>query len=420
MALRAAAPYADRQRGALTSFDSGVVAGPAAAGPLRSVPSPVRVDDDLVVEVLAAVAGASGSTGVAQSALPPLLEVEGVRAAAAVVRAGSNVLVLASAGYDCGSMAPGATLPLDAGLPVTQAVRTARAVLQGTGPGWVAVPFGRGRDTGALLLSFAGPPPQTAVEVARLTRIARAVGDALHRERRHEDALAELDVVTARLATRDAGDAGCDVTTRSVPYAGAVGGDSVLCLSDGRGGHWLLAADVCGSGLPAAVTGRTVEAALVALAPYVETAADLLTAADRSIRTAIGAESFVTAVVVRAAHRRLDVASAGHPLPLLLTSAAVRHLEVEPGLPLALDTDAPVARRSASVPMPDDAVLLLYTDGLTDRRGLDGPRPADALQLAEGLPLDDLEAAADALLQAADAVGAASDDVSVLLARLEP
>lgn len=404
----------------MSSFESGLVAGPATAGPLRSVPSPVVIDDALVLEVLSLLPGASGAAAVAQAALTPLLEVQGVRAAAVVVRSGKDVVVRGSAGYDCGSMAAGATLPLDAGLPVTQAARTGRPVVQGTGPSWVALPFGRGCDTGALLLSFVGPPPRSSAEVGRVTRIAHAVGDALHRERRHEDASAELGLVTAQLAARDAGDAGCDVTTRSVPYAGAVGGDTVLCLSDGRGGHWMLAADVCGSGLPAAVTGRTVEAALIALAPYVDTAAGLLAAADRAIRTAIGTASFVTAVVVRVADGRLDVASAGHPLPLLLTPGAVHQIEVDPGLPLALDSPEAAQRRGASLALPHDSVLLLYTDGLTDRRGLDGPRPAEALELAAGLPLDDLEAAADALLARADAVGAPSDDVSVLLARLRP
>lgn len=403
----------------MSSFESALFAGPAAADPLRSVPSRVLVDDELVVEVLSLLAAASGSAAVAHAALPPLLQVEGIRATAVVVRSGSRAVVLGSAGYDCGSMAPGAPLPLGAGLPVTQAVRTGRPVVQGGGPSWVAVPFGRGRDTGALLVSLVGTPPQ-APEVARLARVARAIGDALHRERRHEDALAELGLVTARLAAREPGDAGCDVAARSVASAGVVGGDTVRCLPDGRGGHWLLAADVCGAGLAAAVTSRTVEAALIALAPYVDTAADLLTACDRTIRAAVGTESFVTAVVVRVADGRLDVASAGHPLPLLLAAGAVHQIQVEPGLPLALASDEAAQRRGASLALPHDSVLLLYTDGLTDRRGLDGPRPAEALELAAGLPLDDLEAAADALLARADAVGAPSDDVSVLLARLRP
>ena len=60
--------------------------------------------------------------------------------------------------------------------------------------------------------------------------------------------------------------------------------------------------------------------------------------------------------------------------------------------------------------------MLLHTDGLTERRGPDGVRLLDAASLARGLPAG-LEAAADALLAAADAVGPAEDDVSVLLAR---
>ena len=213
--------------------DAQLGTGPAAA-PRGPVGARVEPDAELVVEVLAALAGADSSAAVAAAPLPLLLEVPGVRAAAVVVREGAQVVVLGSAGYGCGSMAPGGVLPLDAGLPVTEAVRTGRPVAQGTGPAWVALPFPRGRGAGALLLSLDAAPPD---DLGRLDRVTRALADALSRASAQEQATAAYAAVTAQLAPRPSPAAeGWEVAVRSLPHAGAVGGDTVLHLPDGRGG----------------------------------------------------------------------------------------------------------------------------------------------------------------------------------------
>ena len=391
-------------------------AGGAAAAP--RVLAPARIDTELLVEVLALVAGADSAADVAASALPLLVDAPGVRAAAVAVRDGGRVVVLGSSGYGCGAMSPGAALPLDAGLPLTEAVRTGRPVVQGTGPAWVAVPFARGTGRGgALLLSLDAPAPETSAEMHRLHRIARAVGDALHRATAQSQVFADLALVTASLAVAPPPAPGWEVAVRSRPHDGVVGGDTALCLSDERGGQWLLAADVCGSGLAAAVIGRTVQATFTALAPYLDGPSALLDAVDRALRPVVGPGCFVTAVAVRAVDGRLEVASAGHPVPLLLTRSGARPVPVQPGPPLALETGgAPGCPQIAHL-LPAGAVVLLHTDGVTDRRGPAGPALADVAALVEGLPLDDLEALADAVLRAADEVGPPGDDASLLLAR---
>lgn len=143
----------------MASSERDVAAVPA---PGLSAAAGVRAafDAALVLEVLEQLVGAHGEQDVAAAALPPLLRVPGVRAAAVVVRERASAVVVGSAGYDCGSMAPGAALPLDAGLPVTEALRRRTVVVQGTGPSWVAVPFSGTRTrTGALLVSLDAPPP---------------------------------------------------------------------------------------------------------------------------------------------------------------------------------------------------------------------------------------------------------------------
>ena len=386
---------------------------------LPSATSDAVLDDVLLVDALAALAAADSRAQVAAAALPLLVDRPGVRACAVVGRDGDTVVVLGSAGYGCGSMSAGAALPLDAGLPVTEAVRTGRLVELGTGPAWVAAPFGAGGRSGALLLSLDGGPLGSSEDRARLLRLARALGDALHRAHQQERAVADLALLTASLAGSRPATPAADaaVAVRQVPYDGPVGGDVALVLPDGRGGTWLLVADVCGSGLLAAVVARTVHTAASALAAYVRTPGELLDALDRAVRPDCGPGVFVTALAVHLADGTAVVASAGHPLPLVLHGGVPTPCDVEPGQPLALETGVGAACAVASFPVPAGALLVLQTDGLTDRRGPGGSRDVDLAALLPRPVPDEPAALADALLRAADAVGPAQDDVTVLVVR---
>jgi hypothetical protein len=386
---------------------------PAARSGARLV-----VPDVLLIDLLAVLAAARTRADAATACLPLLAQRPGVRGVAVVVRAGRHVVVLGSAGYACGTMDVGAELPLDAGLPVTQAVRTGRTTVQGTGPAWVAVPFGGGaQQTGALLLSLTCGPPEATADLARLHRLARSLGDALHRAQQGDRLAAQLDVVTSVLTPTADADCGCQVVSRSAPAQDGVGGDVVIGLPDGRGGSWLVAADVVGSGLAAALLARSVRAALRTVAPWAPGPAALLDALERGIADDVPPGCFVTAVAVHLApDGRVRVASAGHPAPLVLQAGQARELAVEPGPPLALEAASCREWVESGDVLPAGAALLLHTDGLTERRTADGVRLLDPVLLARGLP-DDLELAADRVLAAADAVGPADDDVSVLLAR---
>lgn len=380
-------------------------AGPAPGAPARAA----QLDDALLVDALSRLAGAASRAAAAEAVVPPLLEVEGVRAVAVVLRDGDRALIVGSGGYGCGAMSVGQVLPLDAGLPVTEAVRTGRTVVQGSGPSWVAVPFGS--RAGALLLSLTSAPPPALV---RLQRLARTVGDALHRAEEQERAAADLAVLTALLSVPLVTP---DVTCRTRPWSGAAGGDVVVCLPDGRGGRWLVVADVCGSGMPAAVVAQGVQAAFTALLPYADGPAALLADVDRALRATVSPGLFVTAVAAHEQQGRLRVASAGHPPLLLLRPGGAHPVEVDPGLPLALEGGSASVRAQAEVRLEPGDVLLLHTDGLLDRRGCAGPCTADLQQLLAGRPLDDLERLADDVLDAAADVGAAGDDVTLVLVR---
>ena len=381
---------------------------PRSAG--RTTAVRVVVPPRVVVEGLTVLAGAGDRLEVAEAVLPLLLELPGVRAAGAVERSGADVVVQGSAGYECGAMGPGARLPLDAGLPVTEAVRTDRTVMRGPGPSWVAAPFRR-RGTGALLLSLDAPAP---AELAPDEALARAVGEALDRVRRTEQALGDLAVLTAGALPSAADDRGPHVALRSVPFEGSAGGDVLLPLPDGRGGTWLVVADVCGSGLAAALVARSVATAVRALAPYAPGPAALLGDLDRSLRPVVVPGAFVTALVVHLTPAGTTAASAGHPPPLLLVPAGPRVLDVPPGLPLGLETGRQDAYAVVELALPPDALLLLHSDGLGDR---DGARGTEPLALLAGVPHGEPAAVADGVLAAAARVGPPADDVALMVVR---
>lgn len=385
-------------------------------GQRTTLPSLV-VPPSVLVQGLAALAAAGSPLDVAEAALPVLLGLPGVRAGAVVARSNSDVVVQASAGYDCGAMAPGQRLPLAAGLPVTEAVRTDRTVVRGTGPSWVAAPFRR-RGAGALLLSLDAPPP---VDVGPLEVLARSVGDALERARDTERALAALAVPAAEAATHPdvdpALDPGLEVAARSLPRDGVAGGDVLLALPDGRAGSWLLAADVCGSGPGAASVARCVATAVRALAPHSTDPAGLLAGLERSLRPVVGPGAFVTALVVHLAPglRAATVASAGHPPPLLLHSSGAGALDVPAGPPLVLETGRSDPPQQIAVELPPGALLLLHTDGLVDR---DGARGTDPLDLLAGSGTADAAQVLARVLAAAEDAGAAADDAALMVVRL--
>ena len=366
-----------------------------------------RIDDALVVTVLAALAAAGGPLAVAEAPLPALLELDGVRAAAVLVRDAGEAVVVASNGYGCGVMAPGAALPMDAGLPATEALRRRAPVVQGTGPSWVALPFD---PAGALLLSLDAAPPADPAELWRLQRIARSLGDALRRSAGSEPGVAagpQPVEIPAQV----------DLAVRCLPYDGGTGGDVALALPDGRGGQWLVVADVCGYGAAAGAVASAVSATFAALAPLVEGPAALLTGCDRVTRALVGSDRFVTAAALHVRHGRVTVACAGHPPPLLLTPSGARVLESEPSPPLGLDFGPAPVPVELVEELPEDAVLLLHTDGLVDRRGSDRPVQVDVRDLVRGRDLSDLDAFTDSVLRAAGTAGAAGDDVTLLVAR---
>ncbi len=155
-------------------------------------------------------------------------------------------------------------------------------------------------------------------------------------------------------------------------YAGAtgteVGGDwyDVVQLDHDR--ITVIIGDVAGRGVKAAAVMAAMRYAGHTLAAEGSNPGRLLTTINQldSIRG-----DFVTmaCATVDATRASIELAKAGHPAPLLVDGERTRFLDVRTGPPIGFLPDS--LYQAETLPLPRDAVLLFYTDGLYERRGED-------------------------------------------------
>jgi anti-sigma regulatory factor (Ser/Thr protein kinase)/putative methionine-R-sulfoxide reductase with GAF domain len=190
---------------------------------------------------------------------------------------------------------------------------------------------------------------------ARRSNVERAAAAALQRS-----------LIPDRLPTIP----GLELAGRYLPAgAGGVGGDwyDVFTLPSGRVG--IVMGDVLGRGLRAAVVMGRLRSALRAYALDTPEPGEVLERLDRKIQHfEAGQMTTVLYAVLDAGLATLQVASAGHPLPMMSTpgsDVAVVVADVDP--PLGVDSG--VRRRTTTLELPPGAMLALFTDGLVERRG---------------------------------------------------
>ncbi|MFJ3338181.1 PP2C family protein-serine/threonine phosphatase [Streptomyces sp. NPDC086766] len=143
-----------------------------------------------------------------------------------------------------------------------------------------------------------------------------------------------------------------------------------------------------------------------------------------SVGSSPGEESFVTAVVVELPDDGpMRLVNLGHPPPLLLHDGTVRALEPKvpvPPLGLADLNGGDIVVEEAD--FPPGAVLLLYTDGVTEARGPSGAfyPLADRLRRWTALPPDALLTAVHADLRRYVGGARLADDVAMVAVRRSP
>lgn len=197
-----------------------------------------------------------------------------------------------------------------------------------------------------------------------------------------------------------------------------VGGDwyDVVDLDDGRIG--LIVGDCVGHGLAAATVMGQLRSACRALLLEHPSPAAALSALDRFAARLPGARCTTAfCAVLNPATGEVTYSCAGHPPPILVfTDRSTRLLEGARATPLGLKD--PPHRTEATEIMPARATLLLYTDGLVERRREsidDGiARATDVVQDNRATALDELATVIMSRLAPADGY---HDDVALLLYR---
>lgn len=202
-----------------------------------------------------------------------------------------------------------------------------------------------------------------------------------------------------------------------------VGGDwyDAFALEDGRVA--VTVGDVVGHGLNAAASMGQLRTALAALADHAASPGDLLTRLDRFLARS-GATDFATVCygLLDPASGVFEYASAGHP-PMLVVSPTgeIRWLDEAASPPLYGDADRVRVRPTGSVVLETGCLLVLYSDGLIERRGSLLDHGLERLALAAAQLADaPMESVCDHLFAALGADSGRADDVVVLAVRLEP
>jgi PAS domain S-box-containing protein len=287
----------------------------------------------------------------------------------------------------------------------------------------VIVPIeARGQVLGVLVLSTEGDRGlgvddlDLAVEVAH--RAALALGNARAYQQEHQiaeslqrsllpeavDSVRGLELSVEYLAATD---------------GASVGGDwyDVICFDDGAVG--VVVGDVVGHDLAASSAMGQLRSTLRAFAYEDHTSPGGTLARLDRLFDALGL-TYATCVlgIVDPTSRRFQWSAAGHPPPLLLRAGEARFLEGGGGALLGLSAGAHTG--SAQTTLEEGDVLVLYTDGLVERRGesiSDGL--ARLARVAERLPVTSTKELCNGLVEAMLPSGhARDDDVAILVARL--
>jgi PAS domain S-box-containing protein len=214
---------------------------------------------------------------------------------------------------------------------------------------------------------------------------------------------------------------GLEIAARYLPagQGAAIGGDWYDALERPDGRVALVVGDVVGHGLRAAATMGQLRNAFRAYGMAESSPAEVMGKVNRLVMS--GEEDVMATVLYLVLDRETGevwFASAGHPPPLVAAADGTRFLEGGRAVPIgAVD---PGVFREATAVLPRDASLLLYTDGLVERRDEPLENRLDVLAEAADRAEGGLEGLCDAVL--ANVVGQRmpNDDIALLTVRLRP
>ncbi|MGY1841442.1 SpoIIE family protein phosphatase [Modestobacter sp. SYSU DS0903] len=296
----------------------------------------------------------------------------------------------------------------------------------------VALPLrARGRTLGLLTLFYADGHEPTDEDVAVAQDVADRAGLALDNARLFGQQQQMAEGLQRSLLTDPPEPDHAEIVVRYLPAAEAarVGGDWYDAFLQPNGSTMLVIGDVVGHDTAAAAAMGQVRSLLRGIAVYSDAApAEVLRGLDTAM-TMLQLDTIATAAVARFEQTdderergvtRMIWANAGHLPPLALNPDGSVAVLADWKADLLLGVDSATVRTDSVVTLDRGATVLLYTDGLIERRdadldtGLDRLRTALA-ELAER-PLQQL---CDELIERL-VEGKPDDDVALVAVRLHP
>jgi serine phosphatase RsbU (regulator of sigma subunit)/anti-sigma regulatory factor (Ser/Thr protein kinase) len=379
--------------------------------------------------VTAALARALTPEQVGEAVVRQGVDALGAAAGALAVREDDESRVLRAAGYD-GGLAADRSLPADAGEPLAVAAREGVAVWPGRegGEGAIvdcAVPLQAAAGTiGAIGFRFG---PGAALDEDRrqlIVTLGLQAAQALERAAFYASAHSIADTLQRSLLPGALPQvAGSDLAVRYLAAGEGIeaGGDwyEAIALPQGRIGLGI--GDVVGRGVRAAAIMGQLRSALRAFAIDGDPPATVLS------RLARYAERLDEAALATAAYAVFDPVSgelrygcAGHPPPLVVDAEGRTHY-LEDGRAAPLAAWPGVVYRDAVAHLEPGAMLLLYTDGLVERRreslDIGFARLAKAVAGAVGQGPEEV---CDHVLTSLMGAAPSGDDVALLVLRRVP
>ena len=310
----------------------------------------------------------------------------------------------------------------------------ARRALDGLAPtAGIIVPLvARGRTLGALgLFNGADRGAHTPAELETALELGRRAGVALQQARLFGQQRQLAETLQRSMLTAPPAPDHCEIVVRYVPAAAGaeVGGDWYDAFVQPDGATMLVIGDVVGHDSRAAASMGQLRGLLRGIGHHTGgTPAEVLTGLDRS-STGLDLDTMATALIARleqdapelvAGQTRVRWSSAGHPPPVLIGCDGTVTLLDGDAPDLLLGVEPGRARSDRVAALDPGGTMLLYTDGLVERRDRDiDAGTAELVRVVGGLTDLPLQQLCDQLLERMY-LPDTEDDVALLAVRVHP
>jgi anti-sigma regulatory factor (Ser/Thr protein kinase)/GAF domain-containing protein len=377
---------------------------------LASASTPPQVSDAVLGSLAAAFPNAVAVVGVENNGRLQVEAASQLPRARRIVESTPTLEAIAPLGRDCAT-----TVPLERRPELRELYVNSGRRLRAVHCLPIASPVGEAAGTISLLSMAAALEPS---EWALLRSFADQASHALERAWLfvHEHELAvrlQRSLLPERLPSRD----GMELAGRYLAGGAGVevGGDWYDAVRRPDGTVHLCVGDVSGKGIGAATVMSRQRHTFAVYARELVSPAEIV---RRMLLHADGDEMITAAVVTADPYTgELAYSCVGHPPPLLLdrTSGEVTRLENASAPPLGVAVPSDVVE--ANLPLPDQGALVLYTDGLIERRGENIDEAIDTLG---ELIVSEASLSPDAILSGVGAaIGSPDDDVALLVVTLD-